>query len=88
MENIKLDTKGMDCPLPLMELKKALGEAEYGQIIEVEFTCPDAVVNLPSYCEEHNHKVLEFDKQNNKALYSSETITLPFQTFNPSNSYT
>ena len=67
MENIKLDTKGMDCPLPLMELKKDLGEAEYGQIIEVEFTCPDAVVNLPSYCEEHNHKVLEFDKQNNKA---------------------
>ena len=39
MENIKLDTKGMDCPLPLIELKKALGDAEDGQIIEVEFTC-------------------------------------------------
>ena len=65
MENIKLDTKGMDCPLPLIELKKALGDAEEGQIIEVEFTCPDAVVNLPGYCEEHNHEVLDFDKQDN-----------------------
>ena len=37
MENIKLDTKGMDCPLPLIELKKALGDAEDGQIIEVEW---------------------------------------------------
>lgn len=67
MENIKLDTKGMDCPLPLIELKEALGDAEGGQIIEVEFTCPDAVVNLPSYCEEHNHEVLDFDKQDNKS---------------------
>ena len=50
MENIKLDTKGMDCPLPLIEL-----------------TCPDAVVNLPGYCEEHNHEVLDFDKQDNKS---------------------
>lgn len=67
MGNIKLDTKGMDCPIPLIELKKALGEAEEGQIIEVEFTCPDAVVNLPGYCEEHNHEVLDFDKQDNKS---------------------
>lgn len=37
-----------------------------GQVIEVEFTCPYAVVNLPEYCEEHNHEVLEFDNQNNK----------------------
>ncbi len=59
--------KGMDCPLPLIELKKALGDAEDGQIIEVEFTCPDAVVNLPGYCEEHNHEVLDFDKQDNKS---------------------
>lgn len=67
MENIKLDTKGLDCPLPLMELKKALGKAEEGQIIEVEFTCPEAVSNLPEYCEEHDHKVVEFDKMDNKA---------------------
>lgn len=26
MGNIKLDTKGMDCPIPLIELKKALGK--------------------------------------------------------------
>ncbi len=58
MENIKLDTKGMDL-LPLIEPKKVLGDAEDGQIIEVEFTCPDAVVNLPGYqVEEYNHEVL------------------------------
>lgn len=59
---INIDTKGLDCPIPLMELKKAIGQSNKGDIIEVEFTCPEAVENLPNYCLENDHEVLEFDK--------------------------
>ena len=67
METIRLDTKGMDCPLPLVELKKALDGAEAGQEVEVEFTCPEATVNIPSYCQENDIEVLSFDKNENKS---------------------
>ena len=62
MEVIKIDTKGLDCPIPLIELKKALKDAEDGQLIDLEFTCPEAVVNLPRHCEENNHEVVSFEK--------------------------
>lgn len=67
MESTYLDTKGMDCPLPLNELKAALGDAEEGQIIEIDFTCPEATVNIPNYCQEHNIEVLAFDKNEDKS---------------------
>lgn len=62
MEIIKVNTHGLDWPLPLLELKKALKTAQDGQTIELEFTCPEAVGTLPTFCQEHNHEILSFDK--------------------------
>ncbi len=66
MDIIKIDTKGMDCPLPLMELKKALEGAETGQMIEVVFTCPEATVNIPDYCERHDIEIIDYQRDDNK----------------------
>lgn len=62
MTNLKIDTKGLDCPIPLIELKKALEKVEKGDVIDLEFTCPEAVVNLPNHCKEFGHEVIQFDK--------------------------
>ncbi|MDD6920704.1 MAG: sulfurtransferase TusA family protein [Eubacteriales bacterium] len=62
MEKINVDTRGMDCPIPLIKLKEALSEAEDGQEIDLTFTCPEAVVNLPTYCQENGHEVIDFEK--------------------------
>ena len=66
METIKIDTKSLDCPAPLIELKKALKKAEASQIIDLEFTCPEAVATLPSYCQKNNHEVITFEQIANK----------------------
>lgn len=62
METIKIDTKGQDCPIPLIELKKAVAKAEVKDVIELEFTCPEATTNLPRYAAENDYEVLKFDK--------------------------
>ncbi|GMA08449.1 hypothetical protein GCM10025886_16000 [Tetragenococcus halophilus subsp. flandriensis] len=62
--SININAKGLDCPLPLMELKKAISKSSKGDVIVVEFTCPEAVENLPNYCSENDHEVLSFDKLN------------------------
>ena len=63
MADIHIDVRGQDCPIPLMELKKALEKAEKGQIIELTFTCPEATVNLPDYCEKEGIEVISFDRE-------------------------
>lgn len=67
METVKVDVKGQDCPIPLMELKQALAQAQPGQAIEVEFTCPEATVNLPAYCQEAGVEVLSFEKNGRRS---------------------
>lgn len=62
MENIKLDTKGQDCPIPLIELRRAIAKAEVKDVIEVEFTCPEATTNLPKYAAENGYEVKKFEK--------------------------
>lgn len=67
MEVIKIDVRGLDCPIPLIEMKKALQSAEAEQVLEIEFTCPEATRSLPSYANEHGCKVISFERLNNGA---------------------
>lgn len=62
MEVIKIDVKGLDCPIPLIEMKKALKTLEDGQLLEIEFTCPEATRSLPAYADQHEHKVVSFER--------------------------
>ena len=62
MTKIEIDTIGLDCPIPLVKLKEAVADSETGQVIEVKFSCPEAVRNLPNYANENNYEILEFDK--------------------------
>ena len=56
------DTLGMDCPVPLLQLKKELSSCETGEVIELRFSCPEATVDIPTFCRENNHEVLEYKK--------------------------
>ena len=62
MEAIKINVKGLDCPVPLVEMKEALKNAKKGQLIELEFTCPEATRSLPLYANRHGHKVIGFER--------------------------
>lgn len=66
MSKITLDTSGQDCPIPLMELKKVVSKSDHGQLIELIFTCPEAIQNIPRYAQENNHQVVEFEQLGNK----------------------
>ena len=59
---ITLDSKGQDCPQPLIELKEVVATAESGQIIEHEFTCPEATTTIPNYAAEEGLEVVKFEK--------------------------
>jgi len=51
MSEIKVDVKGETCPVPLVEVRKALKKASEGDIVEVTGTHPASKKEIPMAVE-------------------------------------
>jgi tRNA 2-thiouridine synthesizing protein A len=49
---IRLDLRGLKCPLPAMRTKRALDRAPAGAVLLVECTDPLAAIDLPNLARE------------------------------------
>lgn len=47
MTEIKLDVRGETCPVPLIEVRKALRQASPGDVVEVVGTHPSSKKEIP-----------------------------------------
>ena len=54
-----LDLKGLKCPLPVLKTRKAMKELAPGGQIWVETTDPLAAIDMPNFCQESGHRLLE-----------------------------
>jgi len=59
-----LDTKGLNCPLPILKAKKSLATMSPGQTLEVLSTDPGSVKDFEALCRQTAHKLLESDRVN------------------------
>ncbi len=54
-----LDTKGLNCPLPILKAKKALNQVPSGGILQVLSTDPGAVADFEAFCRQTGNELLE-----------------------------
>lgn len=54
-----LDTKGLNCPLPILKAKKALKDVPSGEILEILATDPGAVADFEAFCRQTGHELVE-----------------------------
>lgn len=54
-----LDTKGMNCPLPILKAKKALGTMSTDELLEIHATDPGAVKDFEAFCRQTGHELVE-----------------------------
>jgi tRNA 2-thiouridine synthesizing protein A len=59
MADKTLDTKGLNCPLPILKTKKALGEVAKGGTLEVLATDPGSVADFQAFCETTGNQLVE-----------------------------
>lgn len=59
MADKTLDAKGLNCPLPILKAKKAIGEVAKGGTLEVLATDPGAVADFQAFCRSTGHKLVE-----------------------------
>ncbi|MEE8496848.1 MAG: sulfurtransferase TusA family protein [Xanthomonadales bacterium] len=54
-----LDTKGLNCPLPILKAKKALKDVADGGTLEVLSTDPGSVADFQAFCRATGNELLE-----------------------------
>lgn len=70
---VELDTCGLLCPLPVLKARKRLAEMSVGEILELYADDPAAVVDVPHFCKENGHLLIETkDQDAGKTLYLIE----------------
>ncbi len=57
-----LDNKGMNCPLPVLKAKKALGELSHGDTLEVLATDLGSVKDFEAFCRQTGHVLVKFNE--------------------------
>ncbi len=53
-----LDATGLLCPLPVLKAAKRLRAMGSGEVLEVRADDPAAVVDMPHFCAEQGHEML------------------------------
>lgn len=54
-----LDLRGLKCPLPVLKTRRHMRDLAAGTLIRIETTDPLAVIDIPHYCREDGHQLLE-----------------------------
>ena len=59
MADHTLDTKGLNCPLPILKARKALKEVGPGETLEIVSTDPGSVADFEAFCRQTGNEMLE-----------------------------
>jgi len=54
----ELDARGLNCPLPILRSKKALGEIATGQILKIIATDPGAIKDFQAFAKQTGNELL------------------------------
>ncbi len=67
--DIEVDASGLNCPLPLLRLKKALTAMESGEVVKVIATDPAAHLDFGVFTEQVGHQIVEFVKESERQIF-------------------
>jgi TusA-related sulfurtransferase len=55
----EIDTRGLNCPLPILKAKKALAELGSGQVLKVVATDPGSVRDFQAFARQTGNELLD-----------------------------
>jgi tRNA 2-thiouridine synthesizing protein A len=59
-----LDTKGLNCPLPVLKAKKMIAGMNLGDSLEILATDPGAVKDFQAFSRTTGHQLVEWNEEN------------------------
>ncbi len=65
----ELDASGLNCPLPILRTKKALGKMESGQVLRVIATDPGSVKDMEAFANQTGNELVESGEEGGKYFF-------------------
>jgi len=67
--NKELDTRGLNCPLPILKAKKAPAEMESGQLLKVVATDPGSMRDFQAFARQTGNELVEQKAQADEFIH-------------------
>jgi tRNA 2-thiouridine synthesizing protein A len=64
-----VDTRGLNCPMPILKAKKALNDMEPAQLLQVLATDPGAVRDFEYFCRHTGHQLMETTESSGEYIF-------------------
>jgi len=55
---VRIDTRGLYCPVPILRTRDRLRELDDGKVLEVLSDDPAILEDMPAFCRSHGHDYL------------------------------
>ncbi len=65
----ELDASGLNCPLPILRAKKALGSLEAGQVLRIIATDPGSVKDFEAFAKQTGNELMESGEEGGKFVF-------------------
>ena len=64
-----LDTRGLNCPLPILKAKKALADMASGELLRVVSTDPGSVRDFQAFARQTGNELVEQTQNGNEFVH-------------------
>jgi tRNA 2-thiouridine synthesizing protein A len=72
--NVKLDCKGLSCPLPILKTKKTIDGMNVGEVLEMTSTDPGSVNDMAAWSHRTGHELIEHKQENGSFIFYIKKI--------------
>ncbi|RYF73280.1 MAG: hypothetical protein EOO29_26980 [Comamonadaceae bacterium] len=65
----EIDTRGLNCPLPILRAKKALTDMQTGQQLKVVSTDPGSMRDFQAFARQTGNELVEQEQQGDEYIH-------------------
>lgn len=65
----EIDTRGLNCPLPILRTKKSLADVSSGQVLKIVATDPGSVKDFETFARQTGHTLLSHAEANGEFTF-------------------
>lgn len=67
--DVEFDARGLNCPLPILRVRKALNGLQSGQVLRVRATDPGSVKDFSAFCQQTGDELVSSEQNGGEYIF-------------------